>query len=453
LIPTREPPALTSPHRTAPSRLLIRGGRLVDPESGLDGPGDLLLEGDRIVEVGRVESIGPDAEIEILEAAGLIVTPGLIDMHVHLREPGDEEEETIHSGSRAAVAGGITSVACFPNTEPAIDNEGAAEFVVLQGKRAGLANIFPVGAVTLGREGKQLSEMAGLARAGAVAFSDADRSLRSAEMMRRGLTYAKMFGRPLIAHCEDTDLRGHGVMNYGKVALRLGLPGIPDASEHIVVARDIRLAEITQGRLHIGQISTRGAVMLLRQAKEAGLDVTGEVTPHHFSLTEESCLGFDPNFKVIPPLRSADDLEALIEGLRDDVIDAIASGHAPHAAEEKAVEFVYAPFGVVGMETLFPVSYTVLVERHGFPLLKLVEKLTLGPARILGLAGERGGLVPGKIADISLFDVSAERVIDAAQFESKSRNTCFEGWRVRGKAVHVLVGGRQVLKDGRLYAP
>jgi dihydroorotase len=427
----------------------IRGGRVVDPATGFDGDADVLVEGDRIARVGRVESPPPSAAVETVDARGLVVTPGLIDMHVHLREPGNEEEETIQSGARAAVCGGITSVACFPNTEPAVDNEAAAEFVVLQGKRAGYANVFPVGAVTLNREGTQLAEIGGLVRAGAVAFSDADRSLRSAEVMRRGLLYAKMFDRPVIAHCEDPDLRGTGVMNYGQVALRLGLAGIPAASEDIVVARDIRLAAITLGRLHIGHMSTQDAVAQLREAKAKGLDVTGEVTPPHFSLTHEAVAGYDSNFRLIPPLRAAADREALIRGLADGVIDVIASGHAPHSPEEKAVEFVYAPSGVVGLETLFPVSYTVLVERHGLPLIKVLEKMTIHPARILRLAEGRGSVEVGKLADISVFDLKSERSIDSQLFQSKSKNTCFQGWKVRGTAVWVLVSGRVVVREGR----
>jgi dihydroorotase len=306
-----------------------------------------------------------------------------------------------------------------------------------------------VGAVTLNREGTQLAEMGGLVRAGAVAFSDADRSLRSAEVMRRGLLYAKMFDRPVIAHCEDPDLRGTGVMNYGQVALRLGLAGIPAASEDIVVARDIRLAAITLGRLHIGHMSTQDAVAQLREAKAKGLDVTGEVTPPHFSLTHEAVAGYDSNFRLIPPLRAAADREALIRGLADGVIDVIASGHAPHSPEEKAVEFVYAPSGVVGLETLFPVSYTVLVERHGLPLIKVLEKMTIHPARILRLAEGRGSVEVGKLADISVFDLKSERSIDSQLFQSKSKNTCFQGWKVRGTAVWVLVSGRVVVREGR----
>lgn len=427
--------------------VLVRGGRLVDPATGRDGTGDLLIDGTHIRALGDFD-LPPAEDTLVVEASGLIVTPGLIDMHVHLREPGNEEEETIWSGSRAAIAGGVTSVACFPNTEPALDNEAAAEFVVLQGKRANLANVFPVGAVTLGREGVRLAEMGGLARAGAVAFSDADRCLRSAEVMRRGLLYAKLFDLPVIAHCEDVDLRGSGVMNYGRVALNLGLPGIPDVAEDIVIARDLLLAEITMATLHIGHMSTRGAVDLLREAKAKKLEVTGEVNPPHFALTEESLVTYDPNFKLVPPLRAAADTEALIRGLRDGVIDVISSGHAPHSTEEKELEFVYAPPGVVGLETLFPVCYTVLVERHGFSLLKLLEKLTMNPARILRLSKQRGSLAPGMLADVSVFDISKERIVRSSEFRSKSRNTCFEGWRVKGTTVHVFVSGRCVFRDG-----
>jgi dihydroorotase len=422
----------------------------VDPASGRDEAADVLIEGDRIRSVGKLDRVPRDPDGEVIDASGLIVTPGLIDMHVHFREPGNAEEETISSGSRAAVAGGVTSVACFPNTEPAIDNEAAAEFVFLQGKRAGLANIFPVGAVTMNREGVHLSEMGGLARAGAVAFSDADRSLRSAEVMRRGLLYAKMFDLPVIAHCEDPDLRGSGVMNYGRVALRLGLPGVPDAAEDIVVARDIRLAAITLGRLHLGHMSTRGSVDLLREAKEKKIDVTGEVNPPHFALTEDCVTTYDPNFKLVPPLRTALDAEALIQGLKDDVIDVISSGHAPHAPEEKQLEFVYAPPGAVGLETLFAVSYTVLVEQHRFPLLKLLEKMTIQPAKILCLSSERGSLEPGKIADISVFDITSDRRISSSTFQSKSRNTCFEDWKVRGTTRHVFVSGKCVVREGEI---
>ncbi len=438
-------------------RLLIRKGRIIDPATGRDQVGDIMVEGDRIAWIGAADaggsggartSIRSEPDLEVIDCTGLVVAPGLIDMHTHLREPGKEEEETILSGARAAVAGGVTSVACFPNTDPAIDNEGAAEFVVLQGKRAGYANVFPVGAVTFNREGKRLSEMAGLARAGAVGFSDADNAIESAEMMRRGLLYAKMFSKVVIAHCLDHTLRGSGVMNQGQVSLRLGLAGIPNAAEDIMIGRDITLAQLTGARLHIAHLSTAGSVDLLRQAKAKGLAVTGEVTPHHFTLTDECVATYDATFKMIPPLRTANDLEALVEGLRDDTIDVIATGHAPHSPEEKAVEFDHAPFGVIGIETMLPIAYTELVLKHKLPLAKVIEKMTVNPARILGLFGERGSLEPGKLADIVAFDVATPRTIDSSRFHSKSRNCPFEGMEVCGTPVHVFVGGRVAVRDG-----
>ncbi len=294
--------------------------------------------------------------------------------------------------------------------------------------------------------------MGGLARAGAVAFSEADRTLRSAEMMRRGLLYANMFDLPVVAHCEDVDLKGEGVMNYGRVALRLGLPSIPEVAEDIVVARDIRLAAITQGMLHLGHMSTADAVEQLREAKSKGIRVTGEVTPPHFVLTEDSVATYDPNFKLMPPLRTSEDVESLIAGIADGVIDVIASGHAPHAPEEKDVEFIYAPPGVVGLETLFPVTYTHLVRERGLPILSVLEKMTINPARILGQEKWRGSLEPGKLADVSLFDIDSEYQVDSSRFQSKSRNTCFEGRRVWGRAQFVFVGGRCVVKDGQVQS-
>lgn len=440
---------MTSSAPDRESRILLRGGHLVDAASGFDGVQDILVEGERIAAIGANLRAPGAREVDL---SGLHVSAGLIDMHVHLREPGKADEETIASGARAAVTGGITSVAAFPNTDPVIDNEGGAEFVVLQGKRAGLANVFPVGAVTIGLRGERLAEMAGLAEAGAVAFSDADRSIESAEILRRGLLYARMLDKVVISHCEDRHLRGGGVMNSGEVAVHLGLSGIPDAAEEIVVARDIKLAQITGSRLHISQLSTEGSLESLRRARERDSTVTCDVTPHHFTLTHREVRNFDSRFKMLPPLREEGDVKALREGLADGTIDVIVSGHAPHAEEEKAAEFDRAPFGVIGMETLFPVTYTELVLGEGLALAEVLAKLTLHPARILGLHPDRGQLREGALADLSAFDLESEYTIDSSRFHSHSRNCPFEGKRVRGRAVEVFVGGRHVVSAGQTAA-
>ena len=320
-------------------RTLLRGGRVVDPSQDLDGRMDVLIE------EGRIARLEPDitGADEVIDCDGLVVAPGLVDMHVHLREPGNEEEETIASGAAAAVAGGFTSVACMPNTEPAIDNEASAEFVFLQAQRAGKARVYPIGSITQGREGGRLSEMGGLARAGAVAFSDDGATVRNAEVMRRGLLYSKMFRKPIIAHCEDPDLASSGVMNAGVVSVQLGLPGRSRASEEIIVHRDITLAEIAGARLHIAHVSAAGSVELLRRARERGVEVTGEVTPHHLLLTEETVRSYDSVYHMRPPLRTEKDRLALIDGVRDGTLGVVASDHAPHAQERKEVEFQFSP--------------------------------------------------------------------------------------------------------------
>ncbi len=429
----------------AKNKILIRGGHVVDAASGLDGVMDILIEGSQIAQ------IGPDLEAgdaEVVNAEGLTVTPGLIDMHVHLREPGKAEEETIASGALAAVCGGITSVAAFPNTDPVIDNAGGAEFVVLQAKRAHGANVFPVGAVTQGLQGEQLAEMAGLAEAGAVAFSDADRAIESAEIFRRGLLYARMLKKVVITHCEDRHLRGGGVMNNGSVSVQLGLSGIPNAAEDIMVARDITLAQITGAQLHISQMSTQGSVEGLRRAKARDLPVSGDVTPHHFTLNHEEVKSFDSCFKMIPPLRAEEDVREIKKGLADGTIEVIASGHAPHASEEKDVEFDSAPFGVIGMETLFSVSYSELVLKEGLTFSTLLSKLTTNPAKLLGLYPKRGALKVGSKADISVFDLDTQFQIDSKKLRSKSSNCPFHGKTVQGKAIDVFVGGRPVVRGG-----
>ncbi|MBI4574991.1 MAG: dihydroorotase [Planctomycetes bacterium] len=420
------------------TRLVVRGGRVIDPAEGLDRVADVLIED------GRVRGVGPAGTPadQVIDARGRWVVPGLIDMHVHLREPGQEEVETIASGCEAAVRGGFTTVVAMPNTDPAVDSEASAEFVILQAARAARARVLPVGAITKGRRGEELSEMAGLVRGGAVAFSDDGSTVRSAEVMRQGLLYARMLGRPVIAHQEDADLNGGGVMHAGRVSVVLGLPGKSSASEEITVARDIKLAEVTGAHLHCAHVSTAGTVDLVRRAKARGLRVTAEVTPHHLSLTDECVRGFDSVYKMCPPLRTAEDVEALREGLRDGTIDAIASDHAPHSPEEKEVEFSLAPDGVIGLETTLGVVLTDLVHEGRLGPARAIEAMTAAPARILGI--QRGTLRPGCDADLTVIDPELRWEVDPSRFASKSRNCPFAGRTLTGRAVSTVVGGRVV---------
>lgn len=436
----------TDPGR--PALLLVAGGRVVDPSRGVDGALDVVIEGDRI------RAVAPGLERErkfdrVIDARGCVVTPGLVDMHVHFREPGREADETIATGASAAVRGGYTSVAVMPNTDPAVDDQADAEFQVLQGKRAGKARVFPIGAITKERKGQALSEMAGLVRGGAVGFSDDGDPVRSAEVMRCALLYATMLDRVVIEHAEDPDLAGNGAMHQGLVSLTLGLPGKSAASEEVMVARDITLAALTGGRLHIAHASTAGSVELIRQAKRRGIRVTAEACPHHFTLTDAAVCSFDPNFKMNPPLRTQNDLEAIVEGLLDGTLDAIASDHAPHSREKKEVEFTDAPNGVIGLETMLPISVTELFGRRGMPLPRLVELLSTGPARILGL--DAGTLAPGAPADVSVLDLDTQWVV-GDRFRSRSSNCPFVGWKVRGRAMTTIVGGR-VVYDRQVEEP
>ena len=422
-------------------KLAIRGGRILDPALNLDAAGDLLIEDGKIVSIGKIRGSAD----ETIDAANLLVVPGLVDMHVHLREPGDDEEETIASGAAAAAAGGFTSVACMPNTDPPIDSRSAAEFVYQQAARAGAANVFPIGAITKGRRGEELSEMGSLVAGGAVAFSDDGDSVADSGLMRRGLEYAKMFGRPIISHCEDKSLSGDGNVNESEVSAILGFDGMPAAAEEIMIWRDIRIAELTGGRLHVAHVSTAGAVELIRVAKAKGLSVSAEATPHHLLLTDELVKTFDSNYKMNPPLRTARDAAALREGLRDGTIDAIASDHAPHTPEEKEVEFTYAPYGVIGLESTLAMVLSELVgEGEGkLDLGTAIRAMTQAPARILGL-GRKGTLAVGSDADVTIIDLAARWEIDPAAFKSKARNCPFAGRRVKGKAAATIVGGRVV---------
>ena len=417
------------------TRTLIKGGRVIDPAQNLDVTADVVVENGNVASIGRATG---KADVTI-DARGMLVVPGLIDMHVHLREPGNENEETIASGLAAALAGGFTSVACMPNTEPPLDDEAAVEFVLTQAARARQARLFPIGAITQGREGKDIAEMGQMSRGGAVAFSDDGSGVQQAEVMRIALEYARMLDRPIIAHCEDKSLAAEGVMHEGYMSTALGLPGMPSAAEEIMVNRDIALAEMTGARLHIAHVSTAGSVDLVRRAKKRGVRVTAEVCPHHIALTDEALREYDPNFKVNPPLRTAGDVKALLKGLKDGTIDAIASDHAPHALEEKDVEFGLAPFGVVGMETVLAIVMEVLVRKRVLSLAEAISALTVGPARALGIP--KGTLLPGAEADVTIIDPDQEWTIDAARFRSKGRNCPFQGWKVKGKAVAVMVGG------------
>ena len=418
--------------------LLIKNGWVIDPANKIDKITNIFIENGKIKSIG---SKSPKAN-KTIDAKGLIVTPGLIDMHVHLREPGKEDEETIASGTASAINGGFTSLACMPNTDPAIDNEASAEFVYLQAKRSGKANVFPVGAVTKGRKGEEISEMGQLFRGGAVGFSDDGAPIKSAEVVRRALEYSKMFDKPIIDHCEDLDLIRDGTMSEGSVSVKLGLVGMPPVSEEIMVYRDIALAKLTGGKLHIAHISTKRAVDLVRQAKKDGIKVTAEVTPHHLTMTDD-CVktsDFNTNYKVNPPLRTKSDVEALRAGLKDGTIDVIASDHAPHSEEEKDVEFNVAPFGIIGMESLLPVVLTELVHKKVITIKQLVAALTINPAKILCIS--KGTLSIGADADVTLIDLNKEWVIDPTKFKSKSRNCPFAGWKVKGKAVGVILNGQ-----------
>jgi dihydroorotase len=416
--------------------LCIRNGRVIDPSQSLDQVTDLWVRDDRVVGTGPQADLHADRTID---ATGKIVSPGLIDMHVHLREPGREEDETIATGTASALAGGVTSVACMPNTEPAIDSQADAEFVCLQAKRAGNANVFPIGAITKGRKGTELAEIGGLVAGGAVAFTDDGSPVVSAEIMRRAMEYCRMFDRAVLSHSEDLDLTRGGVMNEGYESMRLGLRGMPAAAEEVMVYREIALAALTEARVHILHVSTAGSVELIRRGKERGVRVTGEACPHHFTLTDKSLRTFDSNFKMAPPLRTEDDVKAILAGLKDGTLDVIATDHAPHAPEKKMRELDQAPNGIIGLETLLPVCVGALVESGMLTWPQLIEKLTVQPARVLGI--DRGTLKPGAVADVTVIDPSVEWTIDPTRFKSKSRNSPFAGWKVRGRADAVVVAG------------
>jgi dihydroorotase len=422
-------------------KLLIRGGRIIDPSRNMDDVGDLLIEDGR---VKALEDGAASDEVEIFDAAGLVVAPGFIDLHVHLREPGEEYKETIASGAAAAVAGGFTSICAMPNTIPVNDNASVTRYIVEKAREAGLAEVYPVGAITRGSKGEELAEMAEMKEAGAVAVSDDGRPVMNAQVMRHAMEYARDHGLVVVDHCQDLHLAAGGVMNEGRYSSLLGLKGMSRAAEENHVARDIMLAELTGARAHIAHISTAGAVELVRAAKRRGLLVTCEVTPHHLALTDNAVTSFDTNTKMNPPLRSEEDRAALIEAARDGVIDAIATDHAPHHADEKMLEYDRAPFGVVGLETALGVALTELYHANSISLTRIVEMLTTGPRRAFSLA--RGTLEEGAVANITVFDPDREWVVEPRQFKSKSRNTPFAGRQLRGKVIATFVHGKAVFR-------
>ena len=422
---------------------LIKGGRVVDPSAGRDGAFDILIDGDRIARVGPNLPVDGAQVIEVPK--DWIVVPGLIDIHVHFREPGQEHKETIASGAASAVAGGFTSVACMPNTEPINDHAGITQFILKKAAEAGLARVYPIGAVSLGSKGEQLAELGEQKAAGCIAFSDDGRPVATALLMRRSLEYARMLGAPIIDHCEDPTLKGDGVAHEGYYASALGLRGIPGEAESLMVERDISLAELTGAHVHIAHMSARQSLRAVRAGKERGVHVTCEVTPHHFTLTDELLDGpvkYDTNLKMNPPLRERADRDAMLEGLIDGTIDAIATDHAPHHADEKMVEFDRAPFGIVGLETAVPLVFDRLVHSGKMPLRRAIELLSTNPARIMGIPG--GTLTDGAAADITIIDPVRTSTIDAAALKSRSKNTPFHGWTLRGAVMMTLVAGRVV---------
>lgn len=417
--------------------LLIKGGRLIDPACGVDETCDVLMEAGRIARRGK--DIPPRGGDEVLDASGLVVAPGFIDMHVHFREPGQEYKEDIESGTRAAAAGGFTGVACMANTDPVNDTSSITERILKRAREVGACRVFPVGSVSVGLRGEELSEMAEQIEAGAVAFSDDGVPVRTAALMRAALEYAGMLGVSVLDHAEDASLSGGKVMNEGRMSTMLGLAGNPAASEDICVYRDIRLAELTGGRLHILHLSSAGAVGLVREAKARGLHVTGEVTPHHFCLTDEAIQGFDSSKKMAPPLRDEGHRRALLEGLKDGAVSVIASDHAPHYEAETQREFDAVPFGVVGLETAVSLAMDRLVGAGVLTLPEMIAKFTTGPCEVLGLP--HGTLREGAPGDATILDPGREVVVDPESFESRGRNTPFVGWRLTGCPVATVVAG------------
>lgn len=431
-------------------KIFIKNGRVVDPSQKIDDICDILVEGNKIkdIQIPRGKGQGAKEKKEhepaefdkVLDASGMLVLPGLIDMHVHLREPGFEYKETIRTGTEAAVRGGITSVCCMPNTNPVNDNPGITEFIIRKAVQEGSCSVFPIGAITKDQKGEELAELGMMFDAGCIAFSDDGRPVRDSLVMRRALEYSRIRKALIISHAEDMSLSAGGVMNEGLLSLTLGLRGIPSQAEEVMIGRDIALAELTGGRLHIAHVSTKGAVELVRLAKKRGIaDITAETCPHYFSLTEAAVEGYNTNAKVNPPLRRKEDLEAIKAGLNDDTLDVIATDHAPHHKDEKLGEFDLAPSGISGFETSIGLSMK-LVDEGVLTIDRLIEKMALNPARIIGLG--KGNLKQGADADLVILDISTEYTVAAARFRSKGKNTPFEGWKLKARPVATIAKGR-----------
>lgn len=426
-------------------KLLIRNGHVIDAKSGLDKVSDILVEDGHIVEIGDgLDSTG----CEIIEAEGMYVIPGLVDAHCHLRDPGQEYKEDIESGTRSAAKGGFTSVACMPNTSPVLDNEAMIKYVINKAKTDGMVNVYPIGALSKGLKGEELSEIGELKFAGAVALSDDGRPVNNSSLMKKAMQYASMFDITIISHCEDLELVDEGLMNEGYYSSILGLKGNPAPAEEVMIARDLILAEYTRATVHIAHVSTELGVDLIRNAKRRGVSVTAETCPHYFSLTDMACEGFNTNAKVNPPLRTQKDVDAIIEGLKDGTIDIISTDHAPHHLDEKNVEFKQAANGMVGFETAFPLAITCLVKPGHLSLKQLVSKMCVNPAKMLGL--NKGTIEVGFSADLMIFHIDEKFTVDTTRLESKSKNSPFNGYELYGQPQYTIVGGNPVVRAGQI---
>jgi len=429
-------------------KLILRGGRVVDPANGVDGTFDILVQDGVIARIGKDIPVDGGQAYDV--PAGGIVAPGLIDIHVHLREPGQEHKETVASGTASAVAGGFTAVACMPNTDPVNDHAGITQFILKKAAEAQLARVYPIGAVSLGSKGDQLAELGEQKAAGCIGFSDDGHPVRTALLMRRALEYAGMLGVPIIDHCEDPSLKGDGVAHEGFYASALGLRGIPGVAESLMVERDVSLAELTGAHVHIAHMSARQSIRAVRYGKDRGVRVTCEVAPHHFLLTDEALDGpikYDTNLKMNPPLRERSDVDAMLDGIADGTVDVIATDHAPHHLDEKLVEFDRAPFGIVGLETAVPIVFDRLVHTGRITLRRMIELLSLNPARAMKIAG--GSLAEGMPADITVLAPDITTVVRAQALRSKSKNTPFDGWKFRGGVAATILGGRLVYEGGK----